>query len=177
MTLPEFQLTHVALVGARMDLFRELGFQDRNELVNRRIIPPPGKTPLEALSEPELRALLAAYLPVWVHNIIADPTFPGRHKLTMPLRRFEGELSDSRTDEVVATVLSAGFRNQPLDPLDLPGEMALRQRCAILMHISTWQDAFRTLEKDLIDILANNATNLSRWLKHAAEPGADIIDE
>ena len=177
MTIPEFQLTHVALVGARMALFRQLGFHDRNELATRRVLPPASDKPLDTLPEVELRATLAVQLPIWVHNIIADPDFPNRHKLLMPLRRFEGELSDSKSDEVVATVLSAGFRNLNLDPLQLPEHTPLRERCAILMHIGIWQEAYRALEQDLVDLLATNVEDLARWVKLSSEPGYAVIEE
>ena len=174
--MSEFQLTHVALVGARISSFREYGFKDRNQLAIRRIVPDMGEIDLAELSERQQRDLLAAQLPIWVHNIIADPDFPVRHKLTMPLRRFEGELSDSRNDEVVASVLSAGFRSQMMDPLNLPDFIPLRERCAILMHIDVWQDAYRRLEADLVDILCAHAADISRWMKMSREPEYATID-
>ena len=79
--MSEFQLTHIALVGARMTAFHAYGFYTRNEL---------------------------------------------------SLRRFEGELRDSRDDEVISAVLSNGFRNQTFDPLNLPNNMPMRQRCAVV---------------------------------------------
>lgn len=174
--MSEFQLTHVALVGARIAAFREYGFNDRNELTMRRIAPDMGEINLVELPEKQRQDLLAAQLPLWVHNIIADPDFPGRHKMLMPLRRFEGELSDSKSDEVVASVLSAGFRNQTLDPLNLPESMPLRERCAILIHVSVWQDAYKRLEHDLVTILSDYAEDISRWAKLSLEPDYATIE-
>jgi hypothetical protein len=158
----EFQLTHVALVGARMEAFRTQGYRDRNELAMRVVIPP-GADTLLALPAGEIPVAFRSQLPIWVHNIISDPSFPRRDTLLMPLRRFEGELQDSRHDEVVASVLSAGFRNQTLDPLNLPPVMPLRQRCAIVMQIGTWQEAYRSLERDLVRILSGCAEDIVRW--------------
>jgi hypothetical protein len=158
----EFQLTHIALVGARMDAFRPHGFQDRNQLAMRVVIPEDGPA-LTDLPEEELPIVFRAQLPLWVHNIISDPDFPQREKLMMPLRRFEGELLDSKHDEVVASVLSAGFKNQTLDPLNLPSVMPMRQRCSIVMQIGVWQEAYRSLEQDLVEILSRYAGEIIRW--------------
>lgn len=174
--MSEFQLTHVALVGARIAAFSEHGFKDRNELAMRRIAPDMGEIRLEELPDRQRQDMLAAQLPIWVHNIIVDPDFPGRHKMLMPLRRFEGELSDSKSDEVVASVLSAGFRNQTLDPLNLPELMPLRQRCAILMHVSVWQDAYKRLEHDLVEILSAYVDEIARWIKMSLEPDYATIE-
>ena len=174
--MSEFQLTHVALVGARIAAFSEHGVKDRNELTMRRIAPDMGDINLEELPEKQRRDLLAAQLPLWVHNIIADQEFPGRHKMLMPLRRFEGELSDSKSDEVVASVLSAGFRNQTLDPLNLPETMPLRERCALLMHVTVWQDAYKRLEHDLVAILSDYADDISRWIKMSRKPDYATIE-
>ena len=124
--MSELHLTHIALVGARMSAFKPYGFHDRNQLAMRRITPDIGGRSIEAIPAGELPAVLRAELPIWIHNMIADPGFPGRDNLLMPLRRFEGELCDGKSDEVVALVLSAGFKNQTLDPLNLPGGMPLR---------------------------------------------------
>jgi len=174
--MSEFQLTHVALVGARISLFKEFGFNDRNELSMRRVVPDTGDEPLQEVAQTQRDIMLAAQLPIWVHNIIADPDFPGRHKLLMPIRRFEGELSDSKKDEVVASVLSAGFRNQTLDPLNLPDEMPLRQRCAILMHLGVWQETYKRLENDLVALLSASAADINRWAELSREPGYSNIE-
>lgn len=158
----EFQLTHIALVGARMSAFRPHGFKDRNQLAMRVVIPE-NSDALTGLPREEVPIAFRAQLPLWVHNILSDPDFPQREKLLMPLRRFEGELLDSKHDEVVASVLSAGFRNQDLDPLDLPAVMPMRQRCAIVMQIGVWQEAFRTLEQDLVAILSDYVEDIARW--------------
>jgi hypothetical protein len=160
--MTEFQLTHVALVGARMPTFKPYGFDDRNQLA-LRVVTPEGVSSLEQLAAAERLSTLCAQLPLWVHNIISDPHFPQREQLLMPLRRFEGELNDNRQDEVVASVLSAGFKSQPLDPLKLPSVMPLRQRCALVMQIGVWQDAYRVLEQDLTKMLARNLAEISRW--------------
>ena len=41
--------------------------------------------------------------------------------------------------------------------------MPLRQRCAILMHMSVWQDAYKRLEYDLVELLASCAAEISNW--------------
>lgn len=172
--MSELHLTHIALVGARMSAFKPYGFHDRNQLAMRRITPDIGGRSIAAIPAGELPAVLRAELPIWIHNMIADPGFPGRDNLLMPLRRFEGELCDSKSDEVVALVLSAGFKNQTLDPLNLPGVMPLRQRCAVLMHIRVWQEAYSKLEEDLINILSGQVEDICRWVdfsrdtRHAA---------
>lgn len=172
----DLQLTHIALVGARMAVFKPYGFVDRNQLALRRIAPDTGGRPLTSLSAPQLHTMLAEQLPVWVHNIIADPDFPSRHKLLMPLRRFEGELQDNKRDEVVACVLSAGFRNQTLDPLHLPDTMPLRQRCALVMHIGVWQDAYRALESEVVALLSLHVDEVSRWVERCRDPGYASIE-
>ena len=160
--MSEFQLTHVALVGARIDAFREHGFRDRNELAMRVVIPEGTESLLELPAE-EIPIAFKAQLPIWVHNVISDNAFPRREKLLMPLRRFEGELQDSKHDEVVASVLSAGFRNHNLDPLNLPEEMPMRRRCVIVMQIGTWQETYKALERDLIAILSRHVEEVVRW--------------
>lgn len=166
--MAELQLTHIALVGARMAAFHEHGYTSRDELSMCRVVPAATDTPLEQLPPAECRELLKAQLPIWVHNIITDPHFPQRQQLLMPLRRFEGELKDSKNDEVVSTVLSRGFKNQPLDPLNLPSTMPMRQRCALLVHIEVWQDAYRRVENDIVDGLTANLPALTQWCKSAS---------
>jgi hypothetical protein len=167
--MSELHLTHIALVGARMSAFKQYGFHDRNQLAMRRITPYSGGRPLEDIPGAELPDVLRAELPIWIHNMIADPDFPGRNTLLMSLRRFEGELCDSKNDEVVALVLSAGFKNQTLDPLNLPSVMPLRQRCAIVMHIKVWQEAYRKLEEDLILILSAQVADICRWVDYSRD--------
>jgi hypothetical protein len=162
--MPEFHLVHIALVGARMPAFKEYGFHDRNQLAMLRVAPQTGGQSLNRIPRDQLHATLQAQLPLWIHNMIADPDFPGRHELLMPLRRFEGELYDSKNDDVVAAVLSAGFKNQALDPLNLPSVMPLRKRCAIVMQVAVWQEAYRQLEEDVLEILSNHREEITRWL-------------
>ncbi len=149
-----------------------MGYARRSELAMRRVLPELGATPLQELPGSQLRVLFARQLPIWVHNIITDPTFPGREKLLMPLRRFEGEMRDNREDEVVAAVLSAGFRNRQLDPLDLPDNMPMRQRCSLVMQASTWQEAYRRLESDLCAELAEHAGEVQEWMA-SSQPEVD----
>lgn len=160
--MTEFQLTHIALVGARMEVFRAHGFKDRNEL-SMRVVMPANVDSLVELPSEEIPIAFKAQLPIWVHNIISDSSFPRREKMLMPLRRFEGELQDSKHDDVVASVLSAGFRNRNLDPLNLPAVMPTRQRCAIVMQIGTWQEAYKALEQDLVRLLSDYADDIIRW--------------
>ena len=160
--MTEFQLTHIALIGARMATFKTYGFDERNQLALRVVIPEDCEQ-LATLSGSALCTSLKNQLPLWVHNIISDPQFPQREKLLMPLRRFEGELHDNRSDEVISSVLSAGFKNLPMDPLNLPTVMPLRQRCALVIQIGVWQDAYRKLEQDLLELLEQYAQDIARW--------------
>lgn len=162
--MPEFQMTHVALVGARMDAFQSLGYSTRSELTMRRVFPDMGAISLIDIPGPQLQSLFAEQLPLWVHNIIIDAEFPARGTMLMALRRFEGEMRDNREDEVVATVLSSGFRNRQLDPLKLPDTMPMRQRCSLVMQSAVWQEAYRNLESDLCTNLAANAREVEYWL-------------
>jgi hypothetical protein len=129
------------------------------------------------LEDAELRTTLQNQFPLWIHNIIADPDFPSRHKLEGPLRRFEGELKDSKHDEVVSTVLSKGFKNQQFDPFDPPKSMPMRQRCAMVVNIGVWQEAYRKLEEDVIAVLMANRDAVSRWLDRARRPEFAAIEE
>lgn len=165
--MSEFQLTHVALVGARMDAFHGSGYRLRSELALRRVVPPAVRDTLHSPGRASLRDSLKATLPVWVHNAITDPAFPARNQLLMCLRRFEGELRDNRHNEVVAAVLSAGFRNRLLDPLHLPDSMPMRQRCALLMQIGPWKDAYLRLEKEFCETLCERDEALSHWMATA----------
>lgn len=162
--MSEFQMTHVALVGARIDSFAPLGFRSRSDLTMCRALPATGPIAFQHMDQSELKTLLASQLPIWVHNCITDPEFPARNQLLMHLRRFEGELRDNRENEVIAMVLNAGFRNRQLDPLALPESMPLRQRCSMLMHVEPWQRAYRDVESALVNILASEAEQLDTWL-------------
>ncbi len=174
--VPEFQLTHIALVGARMSLFKPYGYTERNQLAMRRVVPDMRGKSLVTMSGQERLRTFRSQLPIWVHNIITDPDFPARTALLMPLRRFEGELYDSKSNDVVASVLSAGFKNQTLDPLNLPDSMPLRQRCAVVTHIDAWQAAYRRLEHELVTILAEHAADLDTWMVHASQPEYAAIE-
>jgi hypothetical protein len=173
--MSEFQLTHIALVGARMTAFHDYGFHTRNELSLRRVAPELTATQVELLGRRELVSRLKSQFPLWIHNIIVDPGFPGRSALMMPLRRFEGELRDSRDDEVISAVLSNGFRNQTFDPLNLPNNMPMRQRCAVVVHIRTWQDAYQRLEREVLKVLADEADMLARWCSQASQPDYEMV--
>jgi hypothetical protein len=166
----EFQLTHVALVGARITAFHPYGIHSRSELVLQRVTPACGDRALPELPGQELRSILCKQLPLWIHNILFDNDFPGRERLLMPLRRFEGELHDNRDDTVVSAVLSSGFRNQALNPLDLPNSMPMRQRCALVMQIGVWQEAYRRMEQEVLDRLVEVAPQLQDWLDFKLEP-------
>lgn len=165
--MSEFQLTHTALVGARINSFRPYGYNSREELTMCRVVPEmPGDRP----GQGSLKALLAEQLPLWIHNIITDPDFPERDRLVMPLRRFEGELRDNKNDEVISSVLRHGFRSLQLDPLDLPRTMPMRQRCAMVVHLRIWQEAYNRLSGEVVDILAANSEQLGRWCEFARLP-------
>ena len=173
--MSEFQLTHIALVGARMNAFHPYGFHKRTDLALRRVAPELNVTEVEMLGRRELIARLKTQLPLWIHNIIVDEAFPQRGQLLMPIRRFEGELKDSREDEVISAVLSNGFRNEPFDPLNLPHGMPMSQRCAVVVHARVWQDAYKRLEQDVLGILADNAQELLRWCKDAGRPEYEMV--
>ncbi len=161
--MAEFQLTHVALVGARMKMFHPLGFRSRSEMSLRPVLPNQQQA---FASQPRhtLSHTFGQQLPLWVHNIIVDDRFPAREKLVMSLRRFEGELRDNRNNEVIAAVLSAGFGDRQLDPLDLPDTMPMRQRCGMLIQIGPWQEAYKLLEDNLSETLCDNAAALDSWM-------------
>ena len=166
----DFQLTHVALVGARMSAFHAYGYKARTDLTLCRVAPEYAGVSMDSMPTEELRDKLRVQLPLWVHNIIADHEFPSREKLLMPLRRFEGELKDSKDDEVVSAVLTKGFMSETFDPFNLPKSMPVRERCAILAHLQVWQDAYRVLEKDLLDLLVEHAEELAGWSEYAKHP-------
>ena len=173
--MSEFYLCHIALVGARMAEFQKFGFRTRNDLSLCRVVPSMNDSSLEELPPSEARDILAEQLPIWVHNIISDPDFPQRNRLEMPLRRFEGELKDSKGNEVISAVLSAGFKNQTLDPANLPDAMPLRQRCAMVAHIDAWQEAYQALENDLVEIMMEQLLELDSWIVVASNPDQDAI--
>ena len=170
--MSEFQMTHVALVGARIQTFLPLGFRSRSELTMHRALPEPGAVLLQHMDQGEVRALFAQQLPIWVHNIITDHAFPGRDRMLMHLRRFEGELRDNRDNEVIAEVLNSGFRNRQLNPLDLPQSMPLRQRCSMLMNVEPWKDSYRHLETSLVKVLTEEVEAIDLWLA-TAQPEID----
>ncbi len=132
----------------------------------------PGSS-LSELPHAQYRALLRDQLPIWVHNTIADSNFPQREKLSMHLRRFEGEIRDHKEDEVVASVLSAGFRDRQLNPLNLPANMPMRQRCSMVMQITIWQEMYQKLEDEFVEVLADYASELDEWLVLVSE--ADTV--
>jgi hypothetical protein len=160
--MSEFQMTHVALVGARPEIFAPLGVRSRAELTMRRALP--ALASLQGMDLQLLRKQLAGLLPVWVHNAISAPDFPGRDRLLMHLRRFEGELRDKRENEVIASVITHGFRNRQFDPLALPESMPIRQRCNMLMHITPWQEAYQQLEAAFVAVLVDEVEELDKWL-------------
>ena len=165
--MAEFQLTHIALVGARINSFRAYGYNSREELTMCRVVP---EAPTGGQGQASLRALLSEQLPIWVHNIITDPDFPQRHRLLMPLRRFEGELRDNKNDEVVSVVLRHGFKSLQFDPLDLPKTIPMRQRCALVVHLGVWQEAFQRLNTEVVELLAANTDLLGKWCEFARHP-------
>ena len=175
--MSELQLSHIALVGARISDFSSYGVTSRNELKMRRILPTQEGKPLNELDTDERRATLAAQLPVWVHNIITDPEFPRRKKLLMPLRRFEGELKDKKDNEVVSAVMSAGFKSQTFNPMDLPKTMPMRRRCSMVAQIGVWQEAYQRLEDDIVNIMSDEASAVSQWCEQARQPGHATIEE
>jgi hypothetical protein len=174
--MSDFQLSQIALVAARMSAFESLGYQTRQELAMRRVTPADTGKGLGQLEELDRREVLREQLPIWVHNVLTDPEFPQRDKLLLPLRRFEGELRDNKNDEVVSAVLSHGFRNQNFNPLALPKDLPMRERCAILAHLQVWEDAFHSLEEELVGLLSKNATSIDRWCDYARHPDHGDID-
>jgi len=163
--MSKFQMTHVVLVGARMETFRPLGFNSRSELAGCRVFPDTGGRALNKLNGEQRQAVLSGrLLPLWVHNAIKDPDFPRREELQMALRRFEGELRDNRTNEVVAAALTAGFRDRQFDPLNLPGTMPLRQRCSMLLHIDVWREAYTAIEEAFTSVLCTHVGDIESWM-------------
>jgi hypothetical protein len=174
--MSEFQLSHIAVVGARMEAFDTYGIINRNELRLRRIVPHNAADSLQGSDTTRIRIELAKEMPIWIHNVITDPEFPCREKLLMPLRRFEGELRDKKDDEVVSAVMSAGFKGESLDPLNLPKIMTMRQRVAIVAQIKIWQDAYSKLEVDFIDLMFEQAAAIAKWCELASQPGNSTIE-
>ena len=174
--MSEFYLCHIALVGARISTFQEYGYNTRNDLSLCRVVPDTGDEPLAQLPPEQVREMLKEQFPIWIHNIISDPEFPQRHKLEMPLRRFEGELKDSKENETISAVLSAGFKSETLDPTNLPSSMPLRQRCAMVAHIDAWQDAYSCLEHDVVEIMMAQPAQIDNWMKFAGGPDQEIIE-
>ena len=175
--MSEFQLSHIALVGARMEAFDQYGIANRNELSLRRIVPHNAADSLQSSDPTRIRVELTNQMPIWVHNVITDPDFPSRKKLLMPLRRFEGELKDKKDDEVVSAVMSAGFKGESLDPLNLPKTMTMRQRVAIVAQIDIWQDAYSKLEVEFIDLIFEQAAAIAKWCELASQPGNSTIEQ
>ncbi|MFV0477009.1 MAG: hypothetical protein ACK5ME_04135 [Parahaliea sp.] len=162
--MADFQLTHIALVGTRMNTFKSYGYNSRESLTMCRVAP---ELPEDRAV---LRTTLREQLPIWIHNIITDPEFPARTRLNMPLRRFEGELNDNRDNAVISTVLHHGFKGLQFDPLNLPTAMPMRQRCTMVAHQSTWREAFNRLQTEILDILEQNADKLKQWCEFASQP-------
>ena len=175
--MSEFQLSHIALVGARMEAFSEYGVSNRNELTLRRIVPSNAADYLQGSDLAQTRKELANQLPIWIHNAITDPDFPSRKKLLMPLRRFEGELKDKKDNEVISAVMSAGFKSETLDPLNLPKTMIMRQRVAIVAQVNIWQDAYSKLEAEFIDLILDEAPAITKWCELASQPGNSTIEQ
>lgn len=167
--MTDLQLTQIALVGARITDFSNFGYTNRNAMTMRRVAPELEPADAGVSDASDSASCFKNRLPVWVHNIINDPEFPSREELMMPLRRFEGELIDSRDNEVVSTVLAHGFRNQSFDPLNLPVTMPLSQRCAMVAHIDVWESAFRQLERDLSEIMTKHYDQISNWCERARQ--------
>ncbi len=174
--MSEFHLSHIALVGARMSTFQEYGYSTRNDLLMHKVVPGEAPATMESLPIEEVRKKLINQFPLWVHNIIVDPEFPQRDRLLMPLRRFEGELADSRNNMVISAVLSAGFKNRTLDPLDLPESMLLRERCALVSQSGIWQEAFFRLENDILDIMVEHLPEIAKWIQYAAQSGHELVE-
>jgi hypothetical protein len=174
--MSEFQLSHIALVGARMEAFDQYGITDRNELSLRRVVPNNAAESLQGSDSNRIRMELTNEMPIWIHNVITDPTFPSREKLLMPLRRFEGELKDKKDDEVVSAVMSAGFKGESLDPLNLPKTMTMRRRVAIVAQIEVWQGAYSKLEVEFIDLMFEQAAAIATWCEFASHPGNSTIE-
>lgn len=175
--MSEFQLSHIALVGARMEAFSEYGVSSRNELTLRKIVPDNAADYLQGSDLNQARGELANHLPIWIHNAITDPDFPSRKKLLMPLRRFEGELKDKKDNDVISAVMSAGFKSETLDPLNLPKTMSMRQRVAIVAQIDIWQDAYSKLEAEFVDLVLAEATAITKWCELASQPGHSTIEQ
>ena len=173
--MSEFHLCHIALVGARMAEFEKYGFTTRNDLSLCKVVPSMNCSSLEELPPEESRDILVKQLPVCIHNIISDPDFPQRDRLEMPLRRFEGELKDSKDNQVISAVLSAGFKNQTLDPANLPDAMPLRQRCAMVAHMDVWKETYKALENDVVEIMMEQLLELDSWIVVTSTPDQDDI--
>ncbi len=174
--MSDFQLSQIALIAARMSAFKPMGVTSRGDLTMRRVAPLSDEVKLQSLDDSTRKSTIREQLPIWVHNLLVDPGFPYREKLLPSLRRFEGELRDNKNDEVVSAVLSHGFRNQDFNPLDLPKDMSMRDRCAILAHIKVWEEAFLPLEESLVKLLSDQAESLDRWCDYARHPDHQEVE-
>ena len=94
----------------------------------------------------------------------------------MPIRRFEGELKDQKSDEVVSAVMTAGFKSETLNPLDLPKEMSMQDRCAMVAQINVWQESYLQLEKDIVQVMYDQLPAISQWCSFAREPENSYIE-
>ena len=94
----------------------------------------------------------------------------------MPIRRFEGELKDKKSDEVVSAVMTAGFKSETLNPLDLPKEMSMQDRCAVVAQINVWQEAYQQLENDIVQNLYDQLPAIAQWSTSARKPGNSYIE-
>ena len=62
--MSELQLSHIALVGARINAFQLYGITNRSELNMLRVVPPGYESIMECADQEENRAKLAAQLAI-----------------------------------------------------------------------------------------------------------------
>ena len=51
----------------------------------------------------------------------------------------------------------------------------MRERCAVVVHIRSWQEAYQRLEKDVLTILVDEADALVRWCNQARQPDYEMV--
>ena len=73
--------------------------------------------------------------------------------------------------------MSAGFKSQNLNPLDLPKTMPLKRRCSMLAHMAVWQEAYLKLEDEIVSIMSDEVTALGQWCEFARQPSHAIIEQ
>ena len=60
------------------------------------------------------------------------------------------------------------------DPLRLPHDMKTRERVAIVAHLKVWQDAYQTMERDLVAIMVEQAAAIDHWCERVSSEDCEL---